>query len=126
MRAFWPGMLTLVIRQQPSLAWPLTARKIALRMPLHPIALQLAADVGPIAFTTANRAGMPVARAAATAVEQFEDDVAVYLDAGLSADLGRSSVVDVTSHDPVLLREGATTAQQIRGVCPTLEVPDVD
>ena len=126
MRALWPGMLTLVLRQQPSLAWPLTSRRIAIRMPLHPLLLDLASGLGPIAVTTANRSGLPVATTADEAIEQFEGDVAVLLDVGAAPDLGRSTVVDVTSHDPVLIRRGYTTADQIRGVCPTLETPDVD
>jgi L-threonylcarbamoyladenylate synthase len=125
MSAFWPGMLSLVMRQQPSLAWPLTARKIAVRMPLHPILLELADRLGPIAVTTANSAGMPVAMLAGDAESAFESEASVYLDAGPAADMGRSTIVDVTSPDAVLVREGSVTAQQIRDVCLTLEVSDV-
>jgi L-threonylcarbamoyladenylate synthase len=126
MRSLWPGMLTLVLRQQPSLAWPLTTRKIAIRMPLHPMLLSLANEIGPIAVTTANRAGMPPALTASQAESQFDDEIAVYLDAGSAPELGRSSVVDVTGLDPLLVREGETSAEHIRNVCPTLEVPGAD
>lgn len=125
MRAFWPGMLTLVMRQQPSLAWPLTGRKIALRMPLQPLLLDVSDGLGPIAVTTANGAGMPAARTVSAAEAEFAGDVAVYLDGGSIADLGRSTVVDVSRPDPVLVREGNVPIQQIRKVCLTLEVPDV-
>ncbi len=125
MSAFWPGMLTLVLRQQPSLAWPLTARNIAVRMPLHPMLLDVAGGLGPIAVTTANGAGMPVAVQASDAESEFANDAAVYLDAGPVADMGRSTVVDVTKPDAVLVREGSVPTEQIRDVCLTLEVPDV-
>lgn len=125
MSAFWPGMLTLVLRQQPSLAWSLAGRKIAVRMPLHPILLEIASGLGPIAVTTANGAGMPVAVLAGAAESEFANDAAVYLDAGQVADMGRSTVVDVMSADPVLVRAGSLPTEQIRDVCPTLEVPNV-
>ena len=125
MSAFWPGMLTLVLRQQPSLAWPLTARKIAIRMPLHPLLLDVADGLGPLAVTTANGAGMPVAMQASEAESEFASDAAVYLDAGPVTDMGRSTVVDVTSPEAVLVREGSVPTEQIRDVCLTLEVPDV-
>lgn len=125
MSAFWPGMLTLVLRQQPSLAWPLTARKIALRMPLHPLLLDLTRGLGPIAVSTANGAGMPAARIAAEAESEFSSEVAIYLDAGPVADLGRSTVVDVSRPEAVLVREGCVPIKEIRDVCLTLEVPGV-
>ena len=125
MSAFWPGMLTLVLRQQPSLAWPLTARKVAVRMPLHPMLLVVANGLGPIAVTTANGAGMPAAMRAGDAESEFGSEVAVYLDAGAVTDMGRSTVVDVTSPDPVLIREGSVPTERIRDVCLTLETPAV-
>ncbi|MCH9815592.1 MAG: threonylcarbamoyl-AMP synthase [Actinomycetia bacterium] len=125
MQAFWPGQLTLRMRQQPSLAWPLTARRIAVRMPLHPVLLALAAEVGPLAVSTANRAGLPPALTVAEAESQFDEDVWLYLDAGPSPQWGRSTVVDVTGSDPRLLREGDVTQEQILGVCASLLTPDV-
>lgn len=125
MSAFWPGMLTLVMRQQPSLAWPLTTRNIAVRMPLHPLLLDVAGGLGPMAVTTANGAGMPSAMQTGDAEAEFASDAAVYLDAGPVTGMGRSTVVDVTKPDAVLVREGAVSAHDIREVCLTLEVPDV-
>ena len=125
MQAFWPGQLTLRMRQQPSLAWPLTARRIAVRMPLHPILLALAGQVGPLAVSTANRSGLSPALTGDEAVSQFDDEVTAYLEAGPSPQWGRSTVVDVTGSDPRLLREGEVTKDQILGVCANLLTPDV-
>src|SRR5215207_5628973 len=54
--AFWPGALTVVCRQQPSLSWDLgdTRGTVAIRMPLHPVAIELLRDVGPMAVSSAN------------------------------------------------------------------------
>ena len=59
--AFWPGALTLVVEHAPSLAWDLgdTRGTVAVRMPLHPVALELLARTGPLAVSSANLTGKP-------------------------------------------------------------------
>ena len=56
-RAFWPGALSLVVRQAPSLHWDLgdAHGTVMLRMPLHPIAIELLRSVGPMASITSRR-----------------------------------------------------------------------
>ncbi|MGH3433157.1 MAG: L-threonylcarbamoyladenylate synthase, partial [Thermocrispum sp.] len=107
--AFWPGDLSLVLPHAPSLAWDLGSTKgtVMLRMPLHPVALELLREVGPMAVSSANRSGQPPATTAAEAVEQFGDDVGVYLDGGPSGDPVPSTIVDLTGQDPVVLRAGS-------------------
>ena len=65
--AFWPGGLSLVLPHAPSLAWDLGQTKgtVMLRMPLHPVALELLRDVGPMAVSSANVSGQPPASNAA-------------------------------------------------------------
>ena len=69
-RRFWPGALTLICRQQPSLSWDLGDSRgtVALRMPDHPDALALLQDHGPLAVTSANLTGEPPATTAAAGV----------------------------------------------------------
>ncbi len=57
--AFWPGGLSLVLPHAPSLNWDLGSTKgtVMLRMPLHPVALELLRDVGPMAVSSANVSG---------------------------------------------------------------------
>ncbi|MFF5423019.1 MULTISPECIES: L-threonylcarbamoyladenylate synthase [unclassified Streptomyces] len=122
--AFWPGALTLVARHQPSLAWDLGDSRgtVALRMPLHPVALELLTEVGPMAVTSANTAGHPAPEDCDAAQRMLGDSVSVYLDGGPTpADLP-SSIVDVTGPVPVLLREGALSPDELRKVVPDLEV----
>ena len=84
--AFWPGGLTISLRAQPSLAWDLgeTRGTVALRMPSNPIALELLAETGPLAVSSANRTGMPSAIDAAGAEDMLGDSVSVYLDGGVA------------------------------------------
>jgi L-threonylcarbamoyladenylate synthase len=121
-RAFWPGALSLVVRQAPSLQWDLGDANgtVMLRMPLHPVAIDLLREVGPMAVSSANVSGRPAAVTAADARDQLGDLVGVYLEAGTSAQEAASTIVDLTGAQPRILREGPVTAAQIA------EVLDVD
>ena len=58
--AFWPGALTIVVEQAPTLQWDLgdTYGTVAVRMPLHPVALEVLQHTGPLAVSSANRTGV--------------------------------------------------------------------
>ncbi len=70
-RAFWPGALSLVVAQAPSLQWDLGDARgtVMLRMPLHPVAIELLREVGPMAVSSANVSGRTPAVDAAGARE---------------------------------------------------------
>lgn len=127
--AFWPGALTLVCREQPSLHWDLgdTAGTVAVRSPEHPLALDVLRRTGPLAVSSANRSGQPPARTATAAQAQLGASVAVYLEAGPSGDPDQpplpSSIVDVTGPTPRLLRAGAISLDRLREVVPTVLPP---
>ncbi|GLZ39115.1 L-threonylcarbamoyladenylate synthase [Actinokineospora sp. NBRC 105648] len=114
--AFWPGDLSIVLPHAPSLNWDLgrTGGTVMLRMPLHPVAIELLREVGPMAVSSANRSGQPPAATAAEAVTQFQDLVGVYLDGGPSGDLVPSTIVDLTGDEPLVLREGAVSLPALR------------
>ena len=107
--AFWPGALTLVAKHQPSLHWDLgdTRGTVAVRMPLHPVAIELLTEVGPMAVSSANLTGHPAPEDCDAAQEMLGDSVSVYLDGGPTPGIVPSSIVDVTGKVPVLLRAGA-------------------
>ena len=109
--AFWPGGLSLVLRHAPSLSWDLgdTRGTVMLRMPLHPVALELLREVGPMAVSSANRSGLPPATTIGQAREQLADRVGVFLDGGPAGQVA-STIVDLTADHPVVLREGAVSA----------------
>jgi tRNA threonylcarbamoyl adenosine modification protein (Sua5/YciO/YrdC/YwlC family) len=120
--AFWPGGLTLVIEQAPSLAWDLGDARgtVAVRMPLHPVALELLETTGPMAVSSANKSGSPPALTAAEAQQQLGDEVAVYLDGGPARSGIASTIVDVTTELPRVLRRGAVEIDALREVVPDL------
>jgi tRNA threonylcarbamoyl adenosine modification protein (Sua5/YciO/YrdC/YwlC family) len=117
-RAFWPGALSLVVRQAPSLQWDLgdANGSVMLRMPLHPVAIELLREVGPMAVSSANISGRPAAVTAAQAHEQLGDLVEVYLDGGPAERQAASTIVDLTGQQPRILREGPISADDIARV----------
>jgi L-threonylcarbamoyladenylate synthase len=123
---FWPGGLTLVFRASRSLQWDLgeTRGTVAVRMPQHPVALELLKQTGPMAVSSANLSGSAAATTAAGAREQLGDSVAVYLDGGpCEADVP-STIVDLTSDIPRLLRAGVVPIGLLREVAAVAMGPD--
>jgi tRNA threonylcarbamoyl adenosine modification protein (Sua5/YciO/YrdC/YwlC family) len=123
---FWPGALTLVCRVNPNLTWDLgdTKGTVAVRMPLHELALEVLKETGPMAVSSANKTGEPAARTAAEAAGMLGDSIAVYLDGGLSGKAEPSSIVDLTGPVPRLLRPGAISEEKIRNICGVLLTDD--
>jgi L-threonylcarbamoyladenylate synthase len=117
-RAFWPGALSLVVRQAPSLQWDLGDARctVMLRMPLHPVAIELLREVGPMAVSSANVSGRPPAVDAGEARNQLGDLVDVYLDAGPAAQQAASTILDLTGPEPRILRSGPVSAEGIAAV----------
>ncbi len=102
--AFWPGGLTIVLPAQPSLVWDLgeTLGTVAVRMPEGHVALELLAETGPLAVSSANLTGQDAAISALDAEKMLGDSVAVYLADGMSKNGISSTIVDATS----LVRRG--------------------
>ena len=126
--AFWPGPLTLVCRQQPSLHWDLgdTRGTVAIRMPLHPVAIDLLVATGPMAVSSANKSGAAPATTCAEAEDQLGEAVSVYLDGGPSGAPTPSTIVDLTRDRPQVLRTGALSLELLREVAADLEAPSGD
>lgn len=117
---FWPGGLTIVLDAQPSLAWDLgeTFGTVALRMPNNPIALELLAETGPLAVSSANLTGNPAARSAHDAYIQLGARVEIYLEAGQTPSEVSSTIIDATALSRGLgkvkiLREGAVLSTEL-------------
>jgi L-threonylcarbamoyladenylate synthase len=127
MDAFWPGPLTLLMAPQSTLAWDLPPdAPLAVRMPMHPVALALLDRAGPLAVTTANQPGLPAPADVDDALEQVGDDVSLALDAG---DLSEgpslpSTVVDVTGAVPRVVRAGEVPIDRLRRVVPLMSDGD--
>lgn len=122
-QTLWPGPLTIVCRQQPSLSWDLgdTHHTVAVRMPDDPVALSLLKQTGPLAVSSANTSGDPAATTVADAERMLGDLVEVYLDGGPSRGGTASTIVDVTGSTPRVLREGPVTLEQLHEFNNTVE-----
>ncbi len=124
----WPGPLTVVCRQQPTLQWDLgeTRGTVAVRMPDHEVALELLARTGPLAVSSANKSGMPAATDADAAEDMLGDRVEVLLDGGVSPGGEASTIVDVTGGTGRVLRLGALSLARLNEVVEPLGTTIVD
>jgi L-threonylcarbamoyladenylate synthase len=124
----WPGPLTIVCRQQPSLQWDLgdTRGTVAVRMPDHEVALELLARTGPLAVSSANKSGLPAATDADAAEAMLGDAVEVLLDGGTSPGGEASTIVDVTGDTGRLLRLGAVSLERLNEIVSPIGAEIVD
>jgi L-threonylcarbamoyladenylate synthase len=125
--AGWPGGLTLVLAQRTGARVPavLTAGTdtIGVRVPNHPAPRALAAAVGPLPTTSANRSGLPVGSTAAEILDQLGDALDIVLDGGPAPGARASTVVDCSTDLPRLLRDGAIPATALAAVLDDAELP---
>lgn len=124
--AFWPGGLTLICAQQPSLQWDLgdSRATVALRMPNQQDALDLLLDNGPLAVSSANTTGRPPATTVEEAKGMLGDAVDVYLDAGPTPGETPSTIVDCTGDAPRVVRLGVVPLDDLRRIVPDVELPE--
>ena len=118
--SFWPGGLTIVVRRRSDVELPAAltggAPTIGLRVPDHPAPRALAAAVGPLPTTSANRSGEPEAQEAVEIVAQLGDAIELVLDGGPARGGPASTVVDCSVDPPRVLRHGAISDGAIEAV----------
>ncbi len=105
---FWPGPLTLVLpatRDLPPWIGDQARGTVGVRVPQHPVALDLLDKAGTLAVTSANRSGEEAAVDHEQALQIFGDEVTGYLEGAGSAGLA-STVLDATVDPPAVLRAG--------------------
>lgn len=114
---FWPGGMTLVLPVRPEARLPRVlaggAPTIGVRVPDHPTPRALAAVLGPLPTTSANRSGEADARDAREILERLGESLAMVLDGGPVRGGPASTVVDCTLEWPSILREGAIPSAEI-------------
>lgn len=114
---FWPGGLTLVLPVRPEARLPRVlaggAPTIGVRVPDHPTPRALAAVLGPLPTTSANRSGEADARDAREILDRLGESLALVLDGGPIRGGPASTVVNCTLEWPSILREGAIPAADI-------------
>ncbi len=122
---FWPGALTLVLPKRDIIPAIVAAGQdtVAVRVPAHPVAIALlqASSVA-IAAPSANRSNRPSPTAAAHVIDDLAGRVDLVLDGGSTAIGVESTIIDLTSPVPTLLRPGGISYEQLQAVIPNLEL----
>ncbi len=126
MQRFWPGPLSLVLRRAPSCAISLLASAgldtLALRVPAHPLAQELLRVARlPIAAPSANRSGRVSPTDADHVLSELDGRIAAVLDGGACPVGIESTVLDLSTPDPILLRPGAVTLEELEAEIGTIE-----
>lgn len=129
MSEFWPGAVTVILNAAPDLVWDIgeTRGTVAIRMPNHPVAVELLVASGPLAVSSANRTGQKPPLTVDGAYQQFGESLGLYIDAGevggyyreASGDPG-STIVDASGvhcgRPWSVVRHGVVPWESIRAV----------
>jgi L-threonylcarbamoyladenylate synthase len=124
---FWPGGLTLVLPVRPEARLPRVlaagAPTVGVRVPDHPTPRALAAALGPLPTTSANRSGEADARDAQEILDRLGDALAMVIDDGPVRGGPASTVVDCTLEWPSILREGAIPSSELAAALTASRIP---
>ncbi len=111
---FWPGAITLVVKKNGRLPESVSASPtVGVRVPDHAVARRLLQAAGPMAVTSANASGKPSPSTAAEVKAQLDGRLPLILDGGRTPGGVPSTVVDCTGSDPVILRRGPISLDEI-------------
>lgn len=117
--AFWPGPITFILARKACVPSVVSAglSTVAIRMPSHPKALQMIDSLGcPLVAPSANISGRPSPTCVTHVLEDFQGKIGAILDGG-PCEIGlESTVLNLVSKTPLLLRPGAITSEQISAV----------
>jgi L-threonylcarbamoyladenylate synthase len=112
---FWPGPLTLVVARHPALPEVLSPLPtIGVRMPDHPVALALLCQSGPLATTSANLSGGPNPSTAQEVMAQLDGRIDLIIDGGICPGGIPSTVLDCTSSELHILRQGPLSLEDLK------------
>lgn len=111
---FWPGGLTVIVPRKNTLPELISnTDRIGIRMPNHPVALEMLKTFGPLATTSANLSGKPDAVTAQDVFDQLNNRVPLILDGGRCPGGTPSTVIDCSGSEPLILREGPVSNEQL-------------
>lgn len=114
-KRFWPGPLTLVVLKHPGLPPSVSSTEtVGVRVPDQPFARALLRRAGPLAVTSANLSGQASPRTASEVFEQLGGRIPLIIDGGPTPGGTPSTVLDCTKSEPVILRAGPLTPEEIR------------
>jgi L-threonylcarbamoyladenylate synthase len=114
---FWPGPLTCVLPKKPTLPAAVSATStVGIRIPDHAVTRILLRATGPLAVTSANISGGPSPSTAEEVFAQLDGRIPLIIDGGTTPGGTPSTVVDCTSEELKILREGPLTLQQLLAI----------
>lgn len=125
MDRFWPGPLTLVLPRRDIVPSVVTGGldTVAVRMPDHTIALLLIERAGvPVAAPSANTSGRPSPTSAEHVISDLLGKIDMIIDGGVTGIGVESTVLDVTSCPPCILRPGGVSLEELRELIPDVTV----
>lgn len=119
MDTFWPGPLTMIFEKKQDVPYGITGglETVAVRMPSHPVARRLIEESGtPIAAPSANTSGRPSPTQARHVAQDLDGRIDMLLDGGEVGIGLESTIIDMTTEPPVLLRPGYVTKEMLERV----------
>ena len=125
--AFWPGPLTMVVWKKDSVPYATTGGldTVAVRMPNHPVALELIRKSGKlIAAPSANTSGRPSPTEGSHVMEDLDGRIAMVLDSGPVGIGIESTIIDLTEEVPMVLRPGYITPEMLSEVLGEMVIMD--
>ena len=124
MERFWPGPLTMIFKRSQLVPSVITAGldTVAIRMPNHPIALELIKSSNtPIAAPSANLSGAPSPTIAKHVIDDQYGRIGMIIDGGSTGVGVESTVLDLTGDVPMILRPGGITMEDLKEIIPDVE-----
>jgi len=115
--AFMPGPLTIIVKKKnvPDLVTS-NSQKVGIRIPDHPVAMQIIKRTGPIVATSANLHSHPDTVTVQEAIDDLKESVSIYIDSG-PCTLGKpSTIIWLNGCEVEIIRQGAITKEQIEGI----------
>jgi L-threonylcarbamoyladenylate synthase len=115
-REFLPGPLTILLKKKDPSSLPIVSseNRIGVRILDHPAAVPILDRFGPITSTSANLHDKEVPCDVETAQEQLGDAVQIYIDSGRCRYGQESTVLDVSTDSPVIIRPGVISHERLR------------
>jgi L-threonylcarbamoyladenylate synthase len=123
-KQFWPGPLTMILTRHETVPREVTAGlgTVAIRVPAHPVARALLDATGvPVAAPSANLFSRPSPTTAAHVLHDLDGRIDIIIDGGPATVGVESTVIDLTSIPPRILRPGGVPVERLRALLPLLE-----
>jgi len=125
---FWPGLLSVTVKAQPGLTWNLgddrRLGKVNLRSPKKKFLQAILEQSGPLATSSAARAGKSVVVDSNT-LEVYENDIGAIFDESVLQVGPLSTLIEFSENEITLMREGAISLEDLKALVPTISAPNL-